>query len=271
MKKYLGISLLLLMLSILVSVKHQEYADESASNGGEQSLAVSSANTPTAKDNSQKPKENLHPRWDQAYIIIGWPNGITVWALLLTMAVIAEQTMETRKAAEASLRQIGTMKDQERARLTVLVPEDLDFASPTRLVFKGHRQFWMGIEIPVANDGRSKAFNVKAWGRMTIEKTTEGVTLLNSGNALEVPKVIRECSPESPIKIRLTQWLLEDDESAIQNASAFLFVYGEIVYEDVFGDKHITPFRYRWETHYPGPDEGWEGDYEWIDESGPST
>jgi len=36
------------------------------------------------------------------YELFGWPNGITVWALFLTMMVIAEQTSQTRRAADAT-------------------------------------------------------------------------------------------------------------------------------------------------------------------------
>ena len=39
------------------------------------------------------------PRW---YRIFGWPEGITAWAIILTLFVIADQTRETAKAAKAT-------------------------------------------------------------------------------------------------------------------------------------------------------------------------
>jgi len=68
------------------------------------------------------------PGWYRAF---GWPDGVTAWALILTLIVIAAQTRvaaipteATRKAADAALdsakaanAQIQMMKDKERARL----------------------------------------------------------------------------------------------------------------------------------------------------------
>lgn len=40
------------------------------------------------------------PRW---YRVFSWPEGITTWAILLTLFAIAEQTNETRRAATAAI------------------------------------------------------------------------------------------------------------------------------------------------------------------------
>jgi len=47
------------------------------------------------------------PSWETAYSIFGWPNGITVWALFLTLVVVAKQTHETARAAKAARRQVA--------------------------------------------------------------------------------------------------------------------------------------------------------------------
>lgn len=39
------------------------------------------------------------PRW---YRVFSWPEGITTWAILLTLLVIADQTAQTRRAADAT-------------------------------------------------------------------------------------------------------------------------------------------------------------------------
>lgn len=39
------------------------------------------------------------PRW---YRLFAWPEGVTTWAVLLTLLAIAEQTYHTRRAAEAT-------------------------------------------------------------------------------------------------------------------------------------------------------------------------
>ncbi|WP_263377303.1 hypothetical protein [Granulicella paludicola] len=53
-------------------------------------------------------KDVSYPIWLRLpYLLVGWPEGVTVWALLLTLLAIAEQTSETRTAAQAALRQVN--------------------------------------------------------------------------------------------------------------------------------------------------------------------
>jgi len=51
------------------------------------------------------------------YELVAWPEGITVWALLLTLMTIAMQTIETRKSADAALLNAQAIVNAERALL----------------------------------------------------------------------------------------------------------------------------------------------------------
>ena len=145
----------LLFVSVLVSIKHQQYADNSATNGGNQSIPVSSENAPATKDESQKSKESLHPWWAQAYVLIGWPNGITVWALLLTMAVIAVQTMETRKATESAGKQLAFQQEVLRPRLKI--------TNFTRNTFnEAMAGEWVFVNMEISDSGGFPAYGVIA-------------------------------------------------------------------------------------------------------------
>ena len=42
------------------------------------------------------------PHWSLAFLVFGWPGGVTVWALFITMVAIAEQSYFTRIAAKAA-------------------------------------------------------------------------------------------------------------------------------------------------------------------------
>lgn len=53
------------------------------------------------------------PRW---FGIFRWPEGITTWAILLTLFVIADQTAQIRKSAEAAL----TSADAARTQIKVM-------------------------------------------------------------------------------------------------------------------------------------------------------
>ena len=54
------------------------------------------------------------PCW---YILLTWPEGMTVWVVILTFAVIGWQADETRKAATAANRQAEIAKDTAKRQL----------------------------------------------------------------------------------------------------------------------------------------------------------
>jgi hypothetical protein len=80
-------------------------------------------------DECQDPKQYI-PWW---YVLIAWPDGITVWALLATFGAIVWQAMETRKAAigainaaEATQRSIELTIHMQRARMGIRVRQIKD-------------------------------------------------------------------------------------------------------------------------------------------------
>ena len=98
MKKYVLMFVVLVAVSITVSGYHAHYDRRSL---------------------EANPKETRVevPGWLQvSYQAVGWPEGVTVWALLLTLVVIAEQTDETRRSADISSR---VMVAQFRPKLIV--------------------------------------------------------------------------------------------------------------------------------------------------------
>jgi len=104
MKKYLLGFLLALLISVLVTSRYEKYPHDSTTLSQDSSgSAVSTSNPPKAASNPKQPQD-YPPRWLRvSYQMFGWPNGITVWALFLTMMAIAEQTMETRRATNAQV------------------------------------------------------------------------------------------------------------------------------------------------------------------------
>lgn len=58
--------------------------------------------------------------------LIAWPEGITVWVILLTLIVIGWQSLETRNAARAALVQANHMVSSDRAWL-IIRPEMKDY------------------------------------------------------------------------------------------------------------------------------------------------
>jgi hypothetical protein len=69
-------------------------------------------------DECQQNAERNFPRW---YRLFSWPEGITAWAIILTLIVIAEQTSQTRVAAEAALLNAKAVINAERPWIMVSV------------------------------------------------------------------------------------------------------------------------------------------------------
>lgn len=63
-------------------------------------------NNADSQHDCQDPKKYMP--W--GYVLIAWPDGITVWALLATLCALVYQSNETRKAANATL---GSVRVQE--------------------------------------------------------------------------------------------------------------------------------------------------------------
>ena len=125
MRKYLFWLAMLVAVSCLVTSLHEKYTHDSAYQGGNSNAAVAGTNSPKAKNNEANAKW-YSPSGDLYYLIFGWPNGVTVWALFLTLVVIADQTYQTSRAAdtgktaaEAALLQAKHMETTERAWLLI--------------------------------------------------------------------------------------------------------------------------------------------------------
>jgi hypothetical protein len=115
MLKYFLVFVLLLATSVLITGQYQKYTHNPAApseNSG--SAPIASTNPPKSTTDAED-AERDHPHWYLAFQVFGWPNGITVWALFLTLMALAEQTGQTRKAAEATQDSAKATEDAARA------------------------------------------------------------------------------------------------------------------------------------------------------------
>jgi hypothetical protein len=130
MLKYLAILLVIIGAAFIIA-RHDEYASLKSAEIPAQS---DSSTVPTT--NKKPPNNNSsHTYWDTPsghifHNAFKWPEGITVWAIILTLLAIAEQTAATRQAAEATQasaeatsRQVALYENAERARMTMDISE----------------------------------------------------------------------------------------------------------------------------------------------------
>jgi hypothetical protein len=102
-KKYVVWFFLFFLISVAVNVHHEIHPDGPAADSRQQNIPVPSDETPLTNHDSSKPYNDPENWWGLGFVYFGWPAGTTIWALFITFLVIAEQTMETRKAAQAAL------------------------------------------------------------------------------------------------------------------------------------------------------------------------
>jgi hypothetical protein len=249
--------------------------------------------TPTGPNSSQEKSSAwpLRPEYLIVWITIGYAliSYFQLRAISRQADTMEEQAKDARTSAAAAStvaldtltalkrqadvmeKQNKAVRDKERARITVIFPPEVpDFKSPSRLTMDDEPELWMELFLAVHNDGLSKAFNVRAWGGMIIQNSADSVAIGEKG-WLNFPSVIREATLDDPIRFVVSQILLDREVNMLASDPAFFFVYGEISYEDVFGDKHRTPFRYLWSVDQDA-NEGEEFDLScWENQSPPST
>jgi hypothetical protein len=89
-------------------------------------LSADAKKNQASSDECQDAKEYMP--W--GYVLISWPDGITLWALLATLAAIVYQGYHTRnaalgaiRAAEETKRSVDLTMHMQRARMAVVVKE----------------------------------------------------------------------------------------------------------------------------------------------------
>jgi hypothetical protein len=281
-----------LFVGAIVFVTYGEHnAAEKYKAGCEEQFARTSA-SPSKKDPSgteecKDPKDYL-PWW---YILLSWPEGIAGWIVIGTGFAIVWQGWETRRAADATKGSVGAIEgqsalmkrqadamekqnkiaqDRERAILVVRGPDTPDMYPPMHIL---PNLITVVVRIFVANEGSSKAFNVRACGMLRIAPNLQGVHY-QQGFEQEIPSIISPTVGEDFIRVtvtgmgpRTTDWVAINEATAnnVRSGVEFLQISGAIVYDDLFGNHQQTLFRYIWRPF--GNDSGgkWLDQSYWID------
>jgi hypothetical protein len=185
------------------------------------------------KPDADQPKWHARPDW--------WLVGIA----LVTGCIICWQSWETRKAAEAALKQANHMVASERAWILVDIgePESDDHAPD----FMG--RFW--IRPVIRNSGKTIAKITKI--RAVIRLNGSGERLpyvpeypLGQGfdsdkwNLYGMNLVLAPDAPTQPFKLVLSS----DEFEQVKTGQRFLYVHGFIDYSDFLDEQRRTAFCY---------------------------
>jgi hypothetical protein len=118
MLKYLAILGVLLGFAFVIA-RHDEISTLKGAYKARNENNPALSGKPDESHPQQNPKDSA---WDSpsGHIFrraFAWPDGTTIWAIILTLLAIAEQTQQTRKSADAALLNAQAVINAERARI----------------------------------------------------------------------------------------------------------------------------------------------------------
>jgi hypothetical protein len=255
MRKYLAIVGLIVFwlavpvilgLAVYINCQDIRYAQDVA----QKTVALHKSAAPANADEKYSPEnvpapERKAPSWCGWYDFFRWPNGTTAWAIILTLIVIAEQTRQTRKAAEAAARGIEIQERGQRAWLII-------------------RSAMKDYEPSTADKQLRFYWSIKNCGRLPAQiLTTQCKYELIDGGLLYPPEKSR---PDDPLPIDMGGYLIAPKETQkyytmlwtndtvvipplsgeninkIREGSLHLRVYGYVKYIDGLGAERESRF-----------------------------
>ena len=242
--------IILLFAAIVAILAMSRYAETSKSDKGENANTVNQTAAVATKANQGKAEDNKSqnsPSWIENFT---WPDGVTTWALILTLFVIAWQSTETRAAAKATEEAViearasrtlaeNTAKRQLRAYLTI---------SSARLFL--YQDGSVEPRLVITNSGQTPAYRLRGIQAVGVDRrplktisplpSDELVNCGDFGKDYHLTGQKRRLSDMDMTTVLSHQ----DIFRLIEDNFKFLIVlHGWYTYRDIFGETHPLNFR----------------------------
>jgi hypothetical protein len=240
-----------LCMSRYAECRKAENQENTQASSPESKVSPPDADKGTKKTN--KPK--YPPSWVDTF---AWPEGVTAWALFLTLFVIAWQSVETHAAAEATVASVEAAKQQadlireqmdtqvhrERARLNLEV-QGIEIDIPEVGLDDGLN---LNTCIEITNIGHSNAFIKNGAARFVL--VTAGEWPFSEASPEDFTPFSNTVEPStdpvySPIWIDYVPLSLEAFAQDIANGTRIMYLYGFVEYETL-GIRWHRDFGYVW-------------------------
>ena len=195
--------------------------------------------------------------------------------------LMGSQIAEAKAQVALLAEQNKNARDRERARLVIRLVTNPEIGKPEHILNGGCP---LRVRFPVENIGKSKALNTRASGVVDIIPDPEKGSC-EEGFFQALPQIVDDgiekhwlnlagFGPEFDDLGSSADFMSIPEEIVAQireGKKAFIQASGLLVYEDIFGAPHQTPFRFVWKSR--GDDDGgmWLTRSTWVDYSPAST
>jgi hypothetical protein len=241
--KYFPLAVLVIFIMAILGMSH--YAETRKYEQQENANHVNPPAAVTADEASQRCQKTNKPQNPPSWIdTFTWPDGVTGWALLLTLFIIAWQSVETRDAAQAGFLSAQAVINTERAWVVMVIEQDKEFPRLFR--------------VKAENRGHTPAKIVAASQEWAVVKTaaempeqpqyrhgrrfTEGVFLF-PGESRLMTEFGREHLRMPPIGYERNG---EQDFQTVKCDEGLAIFFGNVVYRDILSPPNDLEHETRW-------------------------
>jgi hypothetical protein len=237
MWKYLATLAVIFGLTIYVSIQNQRTTEQYAQQGTAPANAPASPCTHDEHTcgNAKDAKGNS-PSW---YALFTWPDGMTVWVIILTLIVVADQTKQTAIAAKATQESViegkDTAKRQLRAYLVVNIGGAVYQEREKNLKFEGKPL--------LVNTGQTPARKVRYKAQSAILPFPPSDNFVFQEVSEDIGFGILGAQQNATMGATVEEFCRDGEVEDIKKAVGHsLYVWGTVTYEDIFGITHYTKF-----------------------------
>jgi hypothetical protein len=225
--KYFPIAILfVLVVAILCVSRYAETRKNNHQENGSHVNAIATTADHSDKGAKQADESEDSPGWIDTF---AWPNGVTAWALLLTLLVVAWQSTETRDAAKSTR---DALILQYRPKIVI-----------RSLTLTRNESSNFEIVLVLRNSGSNLAYISEsnfAINWITPDRTQEGHVETITAITLKPGETrsLKFTAPEFYIRFEASRIILENNPSQMQ--TVYLGCIASISYTDGIGTRRDT-------------------------------
>lgn len=193
----------------------------------------------------EKQSQECSANWEMAaiYHIFSWPEGVTVWALFLTLVAVAEETQETAKAARATEDAVITANESLELQRDIAKRQLRAYICVEAMEVLFRRGQPVAV-VTFKNTGQTPAYDVHGWMALDVKVYPMTVALpVPTNPGIGHPKLTLGTDATVEYEQGLSRTLPDEEIRILGTQNGTVVAYGQLRYKDTFGDEWYTSYR----------------------------